>query len=59
MNKATGYHKGWYQAVDGLYQQDKNKFLKLVDLKSDILTDLIVKDDKFNNVMILGFNPML
>ena len=59
MNKANGYHKGWYEAVDGLYQQDKNKFLKLVDLKSDILTDLIVKDDKFNNVMILGFNPML
>ena len=52
-------YKQWYEAVDGLYQQDKTKFLKLVDLKADILTDLIVKNEKFTNVLILGFNPML
>ena len=40
-------YKEWYEAVNGLYQQDKTKFLKLVDLKADILTDLIVKNDKF------------
>lgn len=51
--------KSWYEAVDGLYKQDKAKFLKLVDLKADILTDLIGKDDKFTNVLIMGFNPML
>lgn len=52
-------NKGWYEAVNGLYQQDKTKFLKLVDLKADILTDLIVKDDNFQNVLVLGFNPIL
>ena len=52
-------YKEWYQAVNGLYQQDKAKFLKLVDLKTEIVTNIIVKDDKFTNVLIMGFNPLL
>lgn len=49
----------WYEAVNELYLQDKEKFMKLVELKADILTDLVGKGDKFKNVLILGFNPML
>lgn len=49
----------WYHAVNDLYLQDKEKFLKLVELKADILTDIVGKDEGFKNLLILGFNPML
>jgi len=53
----------WYEAVNDLYMQDKDKFLKLVELKADIVTDVFkngLKDGyKFDNVMIMGFNPLI
>ena len=29
----------WYNTVDNLYKQDKTKFLKLVELKAQIIRD--------------------
>lgn len=50
----------WYQAVDNLYQQDKEKFLKLLELKADIIRQTMNENcADIKNVLTLGFNPML
>ena len=46
-----------YEAIDNLYQQDKNKFIKLVELKSKIISD--VSNIKPKSTLILGFNPII
>lgn len=50
----------WYNAVDNLYKQDKEKFLKLVELKAQIVKDVMefnIQD--YGSALILGFNPIL
>lgn len=53
----------WYNAVDNLYQQDKKKFLKLVELKGQIIKDVMEfnkeKDNNLTSALVLGFNPIL
>lgn len=50
----------WYQAVDNLYQQDKEKFLKLLELKADIIRKTMNDNcENVKTVLTLGFNPML
>lgn len=50
----------WYNAVDGLYQQDKEKFIKLVEFKAKIIKEVINENcENVNSVLIMGFNPML
>lgn len=50
----------WYNAVDGLYQQDKEKFIKLVEFKAKIIKEVINENcEEVDSVLIMGFNPML
>ena len=52
----------WYNAVNNLYQQDKKKFLKLVELKGQIIKDVMEfnkEKDNCKSALILGFNPIL
>lgn len=50
----------WYNAVDGLYQQDKEKFINLVEFKAKIIKEVINENcENINTVLIMGFNPML
>jgi hypothetical protein len=50
----------WYNAVDGLYQQDKEKFINLVEFKAKIIKDVMNENcEEVNSVLIMGFNPML
>lgn len=50
----------WYQAVDSLYQQDKEKFLKLLELKAEIIRETMNDNcADVKTVLTLGFNPML
>ena len=50
----------WYNAVDTLYKQDKVKFLKLVELKSQIIKDVMeYQAGDFGTALVLGFNPVL
>ena len=38
--------KPWFYAVDDLYQQDKDKFIKLVELKADIVTSVMALEEQ-------------
>ena len=50
----------WYNAVDNLYKQDKQKFLKLVELKAQIIKETMAFNcEEYGSALILGFNPML
>jgi hypothetical protein len=50
----------WYSAVDNLYQQDKEKFLKLLELKAEIIRETMNDNcEDTKTVLTLGFNPML
>lgn len=50
----------WYNAVDNLYKQDKQKFLKLVELKAQIIKETMSFNcEEYGSALILGFNPML
>ena len=50
--------KPWYYAVNDLYQQDKDKFIKLVDLKASIVTE-VMDTSPYSNACVMGFNPIL
>ena len=51
----------WYNTVDTLYKQDKTKFLKLVELKAQIIRDTMgdFTTDEYGTALVLGFNPIL
>tara|TARA_B110000483_G_scaffold233924_1_gene303288 strand:- start:1628 stop:2371 length:744 start_codon:yes stop_codon:yes gene_type:complete len=51
----------WYNTVDNLYKQDKTKFLKLVELKAQIIRDTMgdFTTDEYGTALVLGFNPIL
>lgn len=51
----------WYNSVDNLYKQDKTKFLKLVELKAQIIRDTMgdFTTGEYNTALVLGFNPIL
>lgn len=52
--------KPWYYAVDDLYQQDKEKFRKLVKLKADIITNVMeMEAGTYSSCCVMGFNPIL
>ena len=52
--------KPWFYAVDDLYQQDKDKFIKLVELKADIVTNVMeFEAGNYMSCCVMGFNPIL